>query len=245
MSQGLPIIRPPQDDFRILYEEGPCIAVLKPGGVLTQAPPGIDSLEARLKGFLKRRQQKQGNIYLAVVHRLDRPVSGVILFARNVRAARRLAAQFQTRSVRKLYWALVEGKVSGPQGEWSDMMRKVPNEPRAEVVPPDHPDAKYAHLLYRVLGYFDECTFLELQPTTGRMHQIRLQAAVRGHPIVGDALYGAQRPFGPATDDWRARWIALHARQLEFTHPMSHKPVVVTAPLFDYWPDVSAFCAST
>ena len=232
----LPIARLPSWNVEILYEVGPCLAVCKPGGLLTQAPPGIDSMETRLKSYLKLREQKSGNIYLAVIHRLDRPVSGVLLFARNVRAARRLAAQFQQRQVRKIYWALLEGCVEPPQGQWHDTMRKVPDEARAELVPASHPDAQQASLSYRVLGQWESYCWLEIELLTGRMHQIRLQAASRGHPILGDTLYGATQPFGPVCHDWRARWIALHARQLEFVHPMTRQPVVVTAPLAACWP---------
>ena len=103
-----PIIRP--EGFDILYEEGPCLVVVKPGGVATQAPPGIDSLEVRVKEFLRVRDSKAGNVYLGVPHRLDRPVSGVMVLARHVRAARRLSDQFEARTVRKTYWAVVEGR---------------------------------------------------------------------------------------------------------------------------------------
>src|SRR5690554_6534709 len=96
---------------QILYEEGPCLAVLKPSGLLTQAPADIDSMERRLRPFLKQRDAKPGNIYIGIPHRLDRPVSGVLLFARHVRACRRLSDQFAGRLVKKRYWALVEGNV--------------------------------------------------------------------------------------------------------------------------------------
>src|SRR5437763_1057582 len=116
----------------ILFEQGPCLVMLKPAGLLTQAPPGIDSLELRLRTFLKQRDLKPGNIYLGMPHRLDRPVSGAIVFARHVRACRRLSEQFSGRLVRKRYWTFVEGTVSPSAGTWEDWLRKVPGEARAE-----------------------------------------------------------------------------------------------------------------
>jgi len=222
----------------ILYEEGPCLVVCKPAGVLTQAPPGIDSVECRVKEFLRQRDAKSGNVYLGVVHRLDRPVSGAILFAKNSRAARRLSEQFEGRLVRKLYWACVSGVVAPAEGRWRDFMRKVPDEARAEIVPDDHPDARQAILHYRTRAVADWGTWLEIELETGRMHQIRLQAAVHGHPVLGDALYGSTCSFGPPLDDPRARPIALHARHLAFEHPTTRQPVAIDAPLPPAWADL-------
>jgi 23S rRNA pseudouridine1911/1915/1917 synthase len=226
--------------FDVLYEHGPCLVVSKPGGLLTQAPPHIDSLEMRIKRFLKERDHKPGNIYLGVPHRLDRPVSGAMVFARHVRAARRLAEQFQARSVKKIYWALVEGEVTPAQGTWRDFVRKVPEQPRAEIVPESHPDAREAILQFRTLHAAHNTSLLEILLETGRMHQIRLQAATRGHPVLGDELYGSRAVFGPASDDTRARWIALHSRRLAFRHPMTRELVDVTAPLPAAWPAVKS-----
>jgi RluA family pseudouridine synthase len=225
----------PTDGFELLYEEGPCFAVLKPGGVLTQGPPGVDSMELRFKRFLQRREGKTGNVYLGVPHRLDRPVSGVLLLARHVRAARRLAEQFEGRMVRKTYWAVVEGRVLPDAGTWSDYLRKTPGEAKVELAPENHPDGKSAILHYRVLAANDDRSWLEIELETGRTHQIRVQAASRGHPILGDLLYGAATPFGPETDDERQRWIALHARFIAFKHPMTREAVSVTAPLLSPW----------
>ena len=98
-------------ELEILYDNGPCLVVNKPAGVLTQAPAGIDSMEVRVKAFYREREEKEGNIYLGLPHRLDRPVSGAIVFARHVRAAQRLSSQFENRTVTKVYWAVVEGDV--------------------------------------------------------------------------------------------------------------------------------------
>jgi len=218
-----------------LYESGPCLVVNKPAGLLTQAPPGIDSLEVRIKQWVKTRETKASNVYLGVPHRLDRPASGAMVFARHVRAARRLAEQFEARTVRKVYWACVEGRVAPPAGTWEDVLRKVPGEPCGEVVGRDHPEGRVAVLHYRTLGAASWGTWLEIALETGRTHQVRVQAASRGHPLLGDQQYGSAIGFGIAYEDVRLRAIALHARTLSFLHPMTHEPVSVTAPLPESW----------
>src|SRR5262249_9582985 len=156
-------------------------------------------------------------------HRLDRPVSGVVLFARNTKAARRLAEQFQTRQVRKVYWAAVErsgrGDVPPAEGVWEDWLLKVQDEARSERVATETPGARHARLRFRRLTERPEGALLDVEPETGRMHQIRIQAASRGWPVLGDLAYGARRPFGPPEEVPRDRVIALHARALTFLHP--------------------------
>jgi 23S rRNA pseudouridine1911/1915/1917 synthase len=223
----------------ILFEDNHCLAVAKPAPLLTQGvPPGIPTLEAQVKAYLKERYHKPGNVYLGIPHRLDRPVSGVVLFARNTKAARRLAAQFQTRQVSKIYWAAVEGGVQPPEGTWEDWLLKIKEEARAESVPQGTEGARHAVLRYRSLQACAGGTLVEFQPLTGRMHQIRLQAALRGHPIRGDVLYGSTLSFGPPAALPRDRVIALHARSLTFLHPIRYEPMTVTAPLPAYWNDL-------
>jgi 23S rRNA pseudouridine1911/1915/1917 synthase len=222
-------------ELEILYEEGPCLAVNKPPGILTQAPPGIDSLEVRIKAFLKEREHKPGNVYLGVPHRLDRPASGAMVFAKHVRATRRLAEQFEGRLVRKIYWACLAGVVTPAEGTWSDCVRKVPDEPRAEIVAAETPGGRQATLHYRTLGVFPWGSWLEVELETGRMHQVRIQAGSRGHPILGDPQYGSTTPFGVQYEVLRLRAIALHARSLWFRHPMTHDPVEVVAPVSPDW----------
>jgi RluA family pseudouridine synthase len=225
------------DGFEILLEAGPLLVVRKPAGLLTQAPPGIDNLELRVKRFLKARDAKPGGVYLAVIHRLDRPVSGVIAFCKHVRAARKLAQQFEDRTVRKTYWALVGGRPEAARGTWTDYLRKIPGEARSETTDPAHPDAQLAILHYQTRADVGSQTLLEIELETGRTHQIRVQCSAHGLPILGDAQYGSAAAFGPDTPDERARAIALHARGLEFRHPMSGEPVAVTADLPEYWPE--------
>src|SRR5262249_35262152 len=152
------------------------------------------------------------------------PVSGVVLFARNTKSARRLAEQFQQHKVRKVYWAVVDGEVSPGEGTWEDWLRKIADEARTERVAPDEAMARYAVLSYRRLGGGRGWTLLEIEPRTGRMHQIRVQAASRGWPVRGDELYGSRQPFGPPAELPRDRVIGLHGRSLTFLHPIRYEP---------------------
>lgn len=221
----------------VLFEDNHCLAIAKPAPLLTQGvPAGLPTLEAWAKDYIRFKYAKLGNVYLGVPHRLDRPVSGVVLFARNSKAARRLAEQFQQHKVEKVYWAILDGAIEPIAGVWLDYLRKVADEARSEVVSAEAPDAKLAELNYRVVRAIDAGSLVEFQPKTGRMHQLRVQSAARGCPIRGDELYGSTTPFGPATDLKRDRIIALHARRLTFLHPISYEPVTVTAPLPEYWP---------
>jgi 23S rRNA pseudouridine1911/1915/1917 synthase len=220
----------------VLFEDNHCLAVVKPAPLLTQGvPPGIPTLEAMVKAYIKERYHKKGNVYLGIPHRLDRPVSGVVLFARSTKAAQRLAEQFQKRTVTKIYWAVVEGDVEPAEGRWEDWLLKLPEEARTERVAEGTPAARYAVLAYRVLNHAPESTLLEIRPETGRMHQIRVQAAVRGWPVRGDVIYGSTQSFGPPAELPRDRVIALHARQLTFLHPIRNEPITLVAPLPDYW----------
>ena len=223
--------------FEILYDDGPVLVVNKPAGVLTQAPAGIDSLEVRVKAFYREREGKpvDASIYLGLPHRLDRPVSGAIVFARHVRATRRLATQFENRTVSKAYWALVEGNVAPEEGTWTDYLHKRHGMAQAEVVDASHPAGKLAVLHYRVLWQGPQRAWLEIELETGRTHQIRVQAASRGHPVLGDVQYGSATTIGDDEVELRDRPIALHARQLGFRHPMTHRAVDVVAPLPETW----------
>jgi 23S rRNA pseudouridine1911/1915/1917 synthase len=225
---------PPLD---ILYDDVPVLVLNKPAGVLTQAPAGIDSLEVRVKSFYRSREGKpeDAEIYLGLPHRLDRPVSGAIVFARHARAAQRLSAQFENRTVSKSYWAFVEGAVTPEEGTWSDFLHKRHGMAQAEVVAADHPAAKHAVLHYRVRWQSEAGAWLEIELETGRTHQIRIQAASRGHAVVGDSQYGSSRAFGDPSLELRDRPIALHARQLAFRHPMTPEQVAVVAPLPADW----------
>jgi 23S rRNA pseudouridine1911/1915/1917 synthase len=228
------------DAARILFEDHHLIVVNKPAGLLTQAPATVPSLEAVVKESIRVRYAKPGGVYLAVPHRLDRPVSGVIAFARNTKAGQRLQAQFEARTVRKVYWAIVAGVPSTSPFEWTDWLRKVPDVAHVEVTEPEATGAKQAVLTGRVVQPLSENTFLELEPQTGRMHQLRVQCAHHGHPILGDHEYGSTTHFGPDVELDRDRWIALHARTLEFDHPFTRQRLSFTAPLSEAWPAVES-----
>lgn len=229
-------------DLEIVFEDQDILVVCKPAGLATQAPRVFDSLEARVREHL----QNEPKPYLGIPHRLDRCVSGTIAFAKRRKAAQRLSKQFEERSVGKRYRAIVSGRVSPSMGSWTDYLRKIPDEPRGEVVPQtmltQFPDAKQAILKYEVLQFADDtnATELRIELETGRMHQIRLQAAVREHPVWGDAVYGSTVNFGPSMDDERKRHIALHAEELTFEHPRSRDRVKFCSPLPDYWPSLGS-----
>ena len=219
----------------VLFEDNHCLALAKPAALLTQSAGITPSLEKWAKEYLRSKYAKPGNVYLGVPHRLDRPVSGVVLFARNSKAAARLAEQFQRHQVEKVYLAIVDGVVQPAEGEWRDHLRKVADEACVDVVPANTAGAKAAMLNYRVVETVKSGTLIELRPMTGRTHQLRVQTASRGHPIRGDELYGSVTRFGPPAQLPRDRTIALHAHRLVFLHPIRYEPVIVTAPVPAYW----------
>lgn len=223
-------------NIEFLFDEKKCLAINKPGGLLTQAPPGIDSMELRIKRILRADQvDLSKKTYVGVPHRLDRPVSGIMLFGKNKGATRLLSAQFQQRTVQKVYWAVVEGELNEPSGQWTDHMRKLPDAARSEIVDDTHEQAQFAELSYDVLGIAEGLSWLRIRLGTGRTHQIRLQASSRGFPILGDHQYHSGREFGPTTDDLRARWISLHARRIEFGVPNTARRADLIAPLSSHW----------
>jgi len=228
-----------QTPLMVLYEDNHCLAVAKPAPLPTQAPPGIASLETTAKEYLRAKHHKKGRIYLGVPHRLDRPVSGVVLFARQTTSAQRLAEQFEKRQVTKIYWGAAEGEVQPAEGRWEDWLGKIEGQARVERLAEGTPGARRAALRCRCLQRCAGGTLVEFQPETGRMHQIRVQAATRGWPIRGDFDYGARLQFGPPAELPRDRVIALHARSLTFLHPIRFEPITVVAPLPDAWRELN------
>jgi len=214
------------DALDILFEDNHCLAVAKPSGISSAHFQGRDETMDRLvKDYLKRKYAKPGKVFLGIVHRLDKAVSGVLLFARTSKAAARLAEQFREGTVEKVYWAIVEGEVETPAGTLEDWLLKT--ETRVEVVPPNLPGAKQALLHFQKKGAHRGLTWLEVRPQTGRTHQLRVQLAHHGHPIYGDAKYGSVRTFGNA--------IGLHARALTFLHPIRYEPITLTAEVPQKW----------
>jgi 23S rRNA pseudouridine1911/1915/1917 synthase len=215
------------EELRILYEDNHCLAVYKPAGLLTIGDRSGDvSLVDLARDDLRKRYRKPGNVFIGVVHRLDRPVSGVVLLARTSKAAGRLAEQFREGRVEKVYEALVEGRVAAKEGTLIDRLVKDRQTNVVRRVTKSMPDSRECLLAFRRLKAFRDTTLLEIKPQTGRSHQIRVQLAASGHPIVGDRKYGARRPFPGG--------IALKAVRLTFEHPVRKVPVTVEAPA--EWP---------
>ena len=190
--------------FEILLEDDAVLAVVKPSGIATQAPPGIESLEVRIKTYLTP-DAELASVYLGIPHRLDRPVSGAMVFAKTRRAARQLARQFERRQVRKLYWACVERAVEPASGTWIDYLHKVYGHPRTAIVEHTHPGARRPSCTTARWAAHGGGSWLEIELETGRTHQIRAQAAARGHAVLGDTHYGGRFPFGPQFEDERLR----------------------------------------
>jgi 23S rRNA pseudouridine1911/1915/1917 synthase len=222
----------------VLLEDGPLLAVNKPAGLLTQGvPDGLPSLEALVKAHLKDKYRKPGNVYLGMPHRLDRPVSGVVVMARNSKAAARLAEQFRHRTVRKWYLCLTERRPEPAAGVLEDWLLKDAEAAQARVVAADTPGAQSAVLHYRALAMYGQRALVQVELLTGRMHQIRVQLSSRGWPIVGDRQYGATSDFAPSpTSDARDRPIALHAAALRLKHPIRYDELTIRAPLSAAWP---------
>lgn len=223
--------------LEVLYEDNHLLAVNKSAMVPTMGvSEDQPSLLAAAKEYIRRKYDKPGNVYLGIVSRLDAPVTGVVLMARTSKAAARLSEQFRERDVEKFYWAIVDGVIRPATGRLVDFMRKDERHRRMHIAIPNAPDAQRAELAYRVLA--DErgaprlsdrawATLLEVRPHTGRKHQIRVQLAQAGFPIVGDRKYGSRREF--------PNGIALHSRRLVVEHPVRQTPVAIEAPLPADW----------
>lgn len=223
-----------QPQVTVLFEDNHCLALDKPAGLLTQGDAtGEPSLVDWARGYLKERYDKPGNVYVGLVHRLDRPTSGVVLLARTSKAAARLSEQFRKGTVEKVYWAVVEGNCPTEAGEWTDTLSKDEERNFVEVVEAGSDGAREARVAFRVLGRAGPTSTLELRPITGRSHQLRVQLAARGLPIVGDRKYGAKAEL--RASDGRHR-VALHARGLTFTHPTLKEAISIAAPVPADWP---------
>jgi 23S rRNA pseudouridine1911/1915/1917 synthase len=212
----------------VLYEDNHLLVLYKPAGLLTQ---GDDSGEANLldlaKAWIKARHQKPGRAFVGLVQRLDRPVAGVVVLARTSKAAARLSRQIRERQLRKVYLAVVEGRM--PSGEAEMVHHLERRQKTVHIVSPPTPNSREARLSYRLLAASGGRSLLEIDLQTGRKHQIRVQLAHAGCPIVGDLRYGATAPLA-------ARQIALLARQIGLAHPTRHEPLSFTAPLPVGWP---------
>ncbi len=217
--------------MQVVYEDNHIIIVNKRSGEIVQGDKtGDRPLSDWVKDYLKEKYQKPGAVFLGVAHRLDRPVSGLVVFARTSKALTRLNKMFAEGEVHKTYWAIVKGeKVRSEKvtGVWHTLEHwLMRNEKQNKSYAYDHecPNAKKAILKYRVIAYSDNYTLLEVNLMTGRHHQIRCQLAAMGCPIKGDLKYGASRSNPDGS-------ISLLSRRVEFTHPVSKQQVVVEASL--------------
>lgn len=212
--------RPPE----ILYEDNHLLIINKKAGELAQGDetgdiPLIDSL----KEFIKVRDQKPGNVFLGLIHRLDRPTSGVLIFAKTSKALSRMNEVFKTREVKKTYWAIVEGKPDLDFQRLEHYLRKNQKNNKVSVFTKPTPNAKQAILEYKTIGKLDNYTLLEVDLFTGRSHQIRSQLSFIGHSIKGDLKYGAKRSNPDGS-------ISLHARKINFIHPVTKENLSIIAP---------------
>lgn len=209
----------------VLYEDNHVIIVSKRVGEIVQGDKTGDTpLSEMVKSYIAERYHKPGNVFLGVVHRLDRPVSGVVLFARTSKALSRLSEMFRTRDVHKTYWAIVGQCPPAESGTLTHWLTRDERTNKARAYDREVPGSKKAILDYRVIGRSERYWLLEIDLHTGRHHQIRCQLARMGCPIKGDLKYGAPRsnPDGG---------ISLHARRLQFEHPVSHEQIDITAPV--------------
>ncbi len=209
----------------VIYEDNHIIIVSKESGEIVQGDKTGDTpLSETVKQYIKEAYAKPGNVFLGVVHRLDRPVSGLVLFARTSKALPRLNKMFAEGDIHKTYWAIVANTPPQPEGTLVHWL--VRNEKQNKSYAYDHevPNSKRAELDYKVIRKSDRYCLVEVVLKTGRHHQIRCQLAKMGCPIKGDLKYGAKRSNADGS-------ICLHSRRMEFVHPISKKEIVVEAPV--------------
>lgn len=212
--------------MEVLYEDNHIIAVNKTCNEIVQGDKTGDTpLSEMVKAYIKEKYHKPGEVFLGVTHRLDRPTSGVVLFARTSKALTRLNEMFKSHEqIRKTYWAIVQGAPKVPEARLENWLTRNEQLNKSFIAKPGAKDAKQAILYYKTLVKGDHYTLLEVNLETGRHHQIRCQLAAIGCPIKGDLKYGAKRsnPDGG---------ICLHARKIEFIHPVSKQEICITAPV--------------
>ena len=209
----------------VLYEDNHIIAVNKSSSEIVQGDKtGDQPLSDTIKLYLKEKYNKPGEVYLGVAHRLDRPVSGVVLFAKTSKALTRLNEMFRAHEVKKIYWAIVKEKPSQIQGRLEHYLTRNEKQNKSVAYDKERDDAKKAALTYKLIAHSDTYYLLEVNLETGRHHQIRCQLAKMGSPIKGDLKYGFSRsnPNGG---------ISLHARSIEFIHPVSKQQISIEAPV--------------
>ena len=211
--------------MKVIYEDNHIIIVNKQSGEIVQGDKtGDRPLSDIVKDYIKEKYQKPGAVFLGVAHRLDRPVSGLVVFARTSKALARLNKMFAEGEVHKTYWAIVKNAPRTSEGTLEHWLVRNEKQNKSYAYDHERPNAKKAILKYRALSHSDNYTLLEVNLMTGRHHQIRCQLAAMGCPIKGDLKYGAPRSNPDGS-------ISLMARRVEFIHPVSKAPIVVEAPV--------------
>ena len=214
-----------KNNLQVLHEDNHIIIVNKRAGDIVQGDKtGDKPLSEVVKSYLKDKYSKEGNVYLGVVHRLDRPTTGIILFSKTSKALPRLNKLFAERSAKKTYWALVKNQPPKTNDTLVNWLKKNTKNNKSTAYPKEIEDSKKAILHYKVIKKLDNFYLLEIDLETGRHHQIRVQLASIGCPIKGDLKYGFDRSNKDAS-------ISLHARTLRFMHPVKKEDVVITSPL--------------
>ncbi len=222
-------VSPPVGDLGglVLYEDNHIIAVNKTNSQIVQGDKTGDTpLVELVKNYIKEKYNKPGEVFLGVTHRLDRPVSGVVLFARTSKALTRLNNMFRDKEIKKTYRAIVKNKPREPEARLEHYLVRNEKQNKSYAYDTEKPNSKKSVLQYRTIAHSDNYYLLEIELETGRHHQIRCQLAKIGSPIKGDLKYGFPRsnPNGG---------ISLHARSVEFIHPVSNQPIKILAPLPD------------
>lgn len=213
--------------MEILYEDNHIIIVNKASGEIVQGDKTGDTpLSETLKAFVKERDKKPGNVFMGVVHRLDRPVSGVVVFAKTSKALSRLNAMFASGDVHKTYWAITRGTPAEPEAELHHWITSIERSNKSFAWNQPRAGAKEARLAYKLIASGDRYNLLQVRLMTGRKHQIRVQLSSIGCPVKGDLKYGDKRSNPDGS-------ISLHARRIQFIHPVSGKEIDVTAPVPD------------
>ena len=209
----------------VVYEDNHIIVVNKTASEIVQADKTGDTpLSETVKQYLKEKYQKPGNVFLGVTHRLDRPVSGLVVFAKTSKALTRLNEMFRTSEVKKTYWAVVKNAPKEPEGELVHFLVRNEKQNKSYAYDKEVPKSKKAILDYRLIGRSENYYLLEVDLKTGRHHQIRCQLAKMGCPIKGDLKYGSPRSNPDGS-------ICLHARRIRFVHPVSKELIELEAPL--------------
>ncbi len=216
-----------KDQPAILYEDNHIIIVNKRSSDLVQGDgTGDEPLDDIVRAYIKEKYNKPGDVFLGVVHRLDRPVSGCVVYARTSKALSRLSELFRTREVKKHYWAIVTERPPEDEGTLRSYLKKNEKQNKSYAFDREVKGSKLAELSYRILARSERFYLLEIDLHTGRHHQIRAQLAAAGCPVKGDLKYGAKRSN-------EGGGISLHSRRVSFIHPVKKEEISVEAPLPD------------